>query len=178
MSSNPLMTAPRERVIPLYSGDVEAKIEELKAAINKSAGLPPRAGRKSPALAAAEEFDAFVAEQMAAANKVVLHEVSGRVVDQLRDEHPPRPDKPRDKALGVNEETFYWALVRAAMVSPVVTDEQWDEFVASASIGRRKELVEAAEELSSKVASLPKSSAVSALRRMLGSGSTQLDDTE
>jgi hypothetical protein len=184
--TNPLMTPPRERVVLLYPGDAEAQIAELREQIPALAAeedgeraVPPgRLTDKAPSLKAAAEIDRLTADARERAVKVTMREVPQRVVDQLRDEHPPRPENERDKMLGLDEDGFYWALVRKSIVDPVVTDAQWAEFVESASMARRKLLVDTAEELSTKDVSLPKSSAVSALQRIRGSALKQPDDTE
>lgn len=40
-------------------------------------------------------------------------------------EHPPRAGNDRDTAMGLNEETFFEAMVRACVVEPTLDDEDW-----------------------------------------------------
>lgn len=180
MSENPLMVPPRERVVEIYPGDVEADLESLNAQIAEAANdpRPKRLADKSPALRLAEEYDALVEATRERAIKVTLRAVPHRTYRQLQDAHPPRKGNKRDEVYGVNEDTFFPALIRASLVSPEVTDEQWDEFVSTVAAPALMRLSSTAFELATGEVALPKSSAVSALRRMRESDSKRLHDSE
>lgn len=173
MSENPLLVAPRERVVEIYPGDVEAQLAALEEqiAVAQADDRPRRASERNPALALAEEYDALVEATRERAVKVTLRAVPHRVYRQLQDAHPPRKGSKRDEVYGVNEDSFFPALIKASLISPEVTDEQWDEFVATVAAPALLRLSQTAFELATGEVALPKSSAVSVLRRMRESDS-------
>lgn len=185
MTGNPLLPPPRERVVELYPGDIEARLAELREIMSDdvTADKPAKPRRnsdkpvESPADAAAKEYDQIVADARDRAVKVRLKAVPQRTFDQLRDDHPAREDNKRDEALGFNTDTLFWPLIRAALVDPV-TDTQWAEFEAQCVHANFNKLATAAYELALEDVALPKSSAVSVLRRMRDSASTQQPDSE
>ena len=182
MSENPLMVPPRERVVEIYPGDVEAQLETLNAQIAEAATTEAKPGRMTTktnsALDLATEYDELVEATRERAVKVTLRAVPHRVYRQLQDAHPARPGNKRDEIYGVNEDTFFPALVKAALVSPEVTDEQFEEFLTSVATPALMRLSNAAFELTTGEVTLPKSSAVSVLQRMRESGSRQQPDSE
>lgn len=183
--SNPLLPPPRTRIVELYPGDVEVRLAELREiiaadGIDDAPAKPRRNADKPvvrPADAAAEEYDRIVEGAREGALRVALKAVPQRMFDQLRDEHPPREGEKRDESLGANEDTFFWPLIRAALVEPV-TDEQWAEFEENCSRPNFNKLASAAYELALEDVALPKSSAVSALRQMRASASQPQPDSE
>lgn len=179
MSDNPLITAPLEEVVPLYSGEDQARLEAFDDAIDdaleresKAEASParrmssPPVERRSKALAA--ERDAFLQEAEARVIQVRLRGLNRRKREALLDDHLPRPEKPRDQALGYNTETFPPALVHACIVEPAVTFEQVLEFDEESSAARFDKLFAAAQIVSRMDTELPKSSAVSVLDQILG----------
>lgn len=182
MSDNPLLVAPREKVVEIYSGDVEALLESLNAAITEAhadeAVRPKRNAQKSEALRLAEEYDKVVEAAREEAVKVTLRAVPHRTYRQLQEAHPLRKGNKRDEVYGVNEDTFFAALVKASLVSPEVTDEQFEEFEDSCAAAAWLRLTNTAFELTTGEVALPKSSAVSVLRRMRGSDSQPAPDSE
>lgn len=164
--SNPLLTPPRRRTIPLYSGEDEAKLEEFDERLDRAYAEESgsfRANGKSEADAIAAERDAFLDEVHERTPHVTLEAISERRLQQLRDANPPRKGNRLDEQVGVNRAVFPEALVKACLVDPEVTDEQWDEFMATAGAGRFLRLHEVANELVSGDVDLPKSSAVRTL---------------
>ncbi len=179
--SNPLMVAPRERVVEIYAGDVESKLADLEARVSvaeaEERGKPQRMTSKSEALRLATEYDALVESVKENAVKVTLQAVPHRAYRQLQELHPPRKGSKRDERYGVNEDTFFPALVRAAMRTPVVSDEQFDEWVDTVAPPAWTRVANTAFELTTGEVALPKSSAVSALQRMRASDSKPQPDS-
>lgn len=168
--TNPLLTSRRRVTVPLYSGEVETRLQELDEALevayaNESAGSM-RATSVSEADAIAKERDDYAAKAQAEAPKLVLEGITERQLQRLRDEHPPRKGDKLDETVGYNREDFPAAFIRACLVEPEVTDEQWDEFIEQASSGRLHTLLQHANEVTGDDVDLPKSSAVSALTRL------------
>jgi hypothetical protein len=177
MSENPLLVPPRQRTIEIYPGDVEETLADLNAriaaAVAEERPGEKRMGSKPEALALAEEFDAVVEGAKDRAVRITIKEVPNVVLRQLVDEHPPRKGNKIDEGYGFNEDAFFPALIRRAWVSPEVEPEQFDEWVAGCSAHAWNKLCMAAYELATGEVSLPKSSAVSAVRRLRGSDSEQ-----
>lgn len=74
---------------------------------------------------------------------------------KLLKEHPPRKDHLEDRKLGYNEDTLYEALVRACIVDPVPTDEEWEQIDEVLIEGEWIRLVAAAQTLNLKGSNLP-----------------------
>lgn len=184
MSSNPLLTAPRRRTEYLYPGDAEATIaaydDQIEAAFAAESDPDVRVARKAKKDAdrLAAERDAYIAEQRDSAVKVVLEAIPHRALQALYDEHPPRKGNKADESVGYNHETFQAALVRASVVEPQVTDEQWAEFLESVPAGRLTRLYVVADELTGTDVNLPKSSAATTLTRLRGLERKRRPDTE
>lgn len=84
-------------------------------------------------------------------------------------EHPPR--KGEDGApvltdrIGVNAETFYDAIIRACLVDPELTDEEFEQLTASLTDRQYDELSDAAWGLNRREVDIPFSLAASRMKR-------------
>lgn len=171
MSDNPLLTSRRRATVPLYPGDMEERLAEFDRRLEEAYAVESDSGNSRASSVSdtdriAAEKDAYVEQVASDAPKVVLEGISERTVQRLRDDHPPRKGNDLDERAGYNREEFASALVRACLVEPEVTDEQWEEFVEEASAGRMQTLFEHATEVTGEEVDLPKSSAVTALTRL------------
>lgn len=169
--SNPLLTPPRREVIALYSGEDEAKLEEYEDRLSRAYAEESgsrRAGAQSEADVLAAEQDAWLDEVHERTPTVTLEAISERRLQELRDANPPRKGNKLDEQVGVDRTKFPEALVRACVVEPEVTDEQWEEFMERASAARFLRLHEAANRLVSEDVNLPKSSAARTLTLLRG----------
>src|SRR5689334_2535642 len=102
-----------ELSIPIcLRGDLVAEIQELDRELNTldrpSASLAD-GGRKRQV---AERIEALRAEMTAASVVFRLRAITRRRWTELLKEHPPRPDVDADRVVGLNESTFYDALLR------------------------------------------------------------------
>ena len=117
--------------------------------------------------ALAEQMEALREQMLAESVQFRLRAVGRRRWTQLLAEHPPRDGVDSDRALGVNGETFFTAIVRACVVEPVLTEAQWagllDETLTSAQF---EALADAAWTLNRKGVDVPFSRAAS---RVVGS---------
>jgi hypothetical protein len=90
---------------------------------------------------------------------------------KLCTEHPPRRDEESgeivdaDRRLGVNAETFYTAIIRACLIDPVLTDEQWQQLDGSLTDRQFDELSGAAWALNRGAVDVPFSRAASLMKR-------------
>jgi len=69
--------------------------------------------------------------------------------------HPPRKDHREDRQVGFNEETLYEALVRACIVEPVPSDEEWAQIDEVLTEGEWIRLVQTAQTLNLVGSKLP-----------------------
>ncbi|WP_033288249.1 hypothetical protein [Amycolatopsis jejuensis] len=74
----------------------------------------------------ADELAALEAEIAEHTLPIVLRGLSHEPWAKLLAAHPPREDKPGDLAMGMNLETFVPAMVRASIVEPELSDEQYE----------------------------------------------------
>lgn len=114
---------PRTAEVVIYQGDDLARIADLRRAVEQSAtndGAPARVGDSAPsaAQAAADEYDAFVADAAERAVVVKLRQLPRKEWRALRANHPARKDEENDEALGFNLDTIGDELVPAAIVEP------------------------------------------------------------
>lgn len=90
---------------------------------------------------------------------------------ELAKEHPPREQEDGSlvtedvMAGGVNRETFLEPLLRFTIVDPVMTDEQFEEFVAALSDGQYERLVQAAWDCNQGQVDVPFSRVASLIRQ-------------
>lgn len=87
--------------------------------------------------------------------------------------HPPREGNERDTMLGLNEETFFEAMVRECVVTPTLDDEDWttllDDALSDAQWGV---LVNAAWAVNARDVDVPFSRAASRILQTSGPGSS------
>lgn len=170
--TNPLLPPAARKTVLLYSGEDAARLEEmddeLEAAWIRDATAPTRAGVPlgTEADEVAAHRDAFLEEAKGRALSIVFEAISHRTLESLRDQSPPRKGNRADEAAGYDRESFPFALLRASLVEPSVTDDQWKEFIENAPASRVREWVEVAEELATQDVNLPKLSAVMTLTRL------------
>lgn len=108
--------------------DLTAQMQELERELLESeaqrrAGGSLNAGTESRQLATAMEE--LRQEMMQHTMEFRLQAVARNRWTVLVAEHPPRPDNDSDKQLGVNESTFFEAILRECTVNPILDDEDW-----------------------------------------------------
>lgn len=153
--------APRTRVVPLYDGDAEDRLTAAREAVAEAEFSGQRRANRDPVAAAKEAFRAAVEAEEASAVKVTLTSLSYRKRSQILDACPPRVGNEIDQALGYDRDKFWWDSLRAMLVEPAMTDDEWQEFSDSLSEEHADALGAAMQELRSGV-DVPKSSLVSA----------------
>jgi hypothetical protein len=186
-------TRPEKVVSICLRGHLQAEWDQLKAAYDAGPGDDDRS---TMAIRAAKRR---VAEQMA---EVEAQMRAGTVAFRLRalprrrtpgvpadqlvwselvGKHPPRKDTngkvdPRDAATGVNTPALLEELVRASVVEPELTPEQWARLDAKLSDGQFQVLAWAAWNLNRSEVDVPFSRAASMMRR-LDAGSRRPNDS-
>lgn len=177
---NPLMTTPREKKVPLLPGDYQDRISALAEQIDEAESQAQSDKRKrAVADKLAQEIDALRdAANVDGAVVVTVREIPEVKKRQLQDDCPPRKGNKRDEIYGYDEDAYATALVRASLVDPAVTDEQFDEWRATVSAPNFKKIRDAAFDVNEREVNLGKQSAVLLLRQARGDASRQQDDTE
>lgn len=99
--------------------------------------------------------DEIAAAVEAATIRFTLRALPRREWTDLVKAHPPRKDHLEDRKAGLNEETFYDALVRASIVDPVPTAAEWEQIDAVLTQGEWTRLVTAAQALNLVGSKLP-----------------------
>lgn len=76
--------------------------------------------------------------------EVTVRALPRRQWTALLAEHPPREDNERDRTLGLNEETFFDALVRRSTIAPDLDEDDWSQLDEVLSEAQWQLLVNAA----------------------------------
>ena len=176
-----MMTKPREVSVVLLPGDYQDEHDRLVREVDE---LEVRARSdkrlKAKALEAAERVDAFhEPENIPGAVTVLVSDrnVSAKRIRQMQDECPPREKNRRDEVFGYNEDEFNRRLVRACIVEPELTEEQFEEWADSAPQRHWVKVRDAALKVTGEGEEIPKSSAVSVLLAARAVESRQQPDT-
>lgn len=74
---------------------------------------------------------------------------------EFRGAHPPREKDRTDHVMGVNNATFFPAIVRHSIVDPVLSDEQFDKLLSKISDAQFDKLANAAWDLNRRDVSVP-----------------------
>lgn len=182
---NPLLVPPRQEELFIYPPAIEQELAKLNAELAEAlagdrSAAGKRAASKPKAIPLAEKIDELTedAKTRPGTRRLLVQQVPNVVLRRLVDAHPPRKGNEGDKSYGFDESKFFPALLRASLVEPEVTDEQFAEFVDQVPTKPWNRICAAAYELALGEVELPKSSAVSAVRRVLALGSERPLDSE
>lgn len=157
-----------EKVVSIcLRGDLQADFEQAERELEESRRAEVDSlAAGSQTRQVAERIEALRKEMADHSVDFRLRAVGRRRWTALLAEHTPRPDSDTDKAVGVNEETFYDALIRECTAEPTLTDEQWtlllDNQLTSAQFDQ---LAMAAWRLNRRDVDVPFSPAASAILR-------------
>jgi len=120
----------------------EAEAEARRAASDSLAGKP--------------EIPAELVERVESSTiRFTMRALPRRQWTNLVKNHPPRKDHREDRQVGFNEETLYEALVRACIVEPVPSDEEWAQIDEVLTEGEWIRLVQTAQTLNLVGSKLP-----------------------
>lgn len=109
-----------------------------------------------------ERIDALGGRMRAATRTFHLQALDPTAYRLLQLKHPPRDGDAHDQSFGVNVDTFFPALTRACLLSPDLSDEQWDGLFQKLSPIQWDQLWGAAHSLNRREVIVPKSRPVSA----------------
>lgn len=183
-----------EKVVPIcLRGHLQAEWDQLKAKYDAGPGEDDQAmmTERAAKRRVADEMARVEAEMRAGTVEFRLRALPRRrtpgmpkatlVWQELVEKHPPRKDAAgkvdqRDAYTGVNMQSLADDLVRASIVEPELTDEQWGQLDAKLSDGQFQQLFAAAWQLNRTEVDVPFSRAASMMRR-LDSGSRRRNDS-
>lgn len=163
-----------EKTVPVcLRGDLVAEFEDLERKLDEAL--------RTPATSLEGDGSAKLAERMEELRRQMLEETTSfrlRAMPKPRwrafcADHPPRQDEAgevdeRDRAIGVNVETFYDALIRESVVDPVLDGEDWSALLAVLTDRQFQDLTEAAWALNRREIDVPFSPAASRMTRASG----------
>jgi len=119
-----------------------AEVEARRAAADSLSGKP--------------EIPAELVERVESSTiRFTMRALPRREWTDLVKSHPPRKDHREDRQVGFNEETLYEALVRACIVDPVPSNEEWAQIDEVLTEGEWIRLVSAAQTLNLVGSKLP-----------------------
>jgi len=123
----------------------EAELEARRAAADSLSGKPE----------APEVPEELVARVEAATIRFTLRALPRGKWTELVKDHPPRKDNREDRQVGFNEATMYEALLRACIIDPVPSDEEWAQIDEVLNQGEWIRLVQTAQNLNLQGSKLP-----------------------
>lgn len=142
---------PERSVALCLRGDLVAEFEALDRRLEQLPGRGDALNSSAEYLQVARDIETVRQDMAAASVEFRLRALPRRRWNQLLLDHPPRVDSDTDKAVGINEATFYDALIAESIVDPslspgeltrllddVLTSAQYDEISRAAWTLNRK----------------------------------------
>ncbi|MET7395624.1 hypothetical protein ABZS66_19250 [Dactylosporangium sp. NPDC005572] len=157
---------PERTVSVCLRGDLVAELEELDRQFDEAEQAPAGDGRLTSGAARRRiaEQAAELREQMQQSTVALrLRALARRSWDALVKAHPPLEGNQEHAALGYNSDTFFEALVRASIIDPVITAEQWNQVLDVLTARQWRTIVGAAQALNVRDVDVPFSRAASQL---------------
>lgn len=160
-----------QRTVPVcLRMDLVARFEQLEKELADTALETSNVDSMAPAgvdrrREIAEEL-VQLTEQMRASTVVFTFEaMPRRAFKKLVDAHVPRDEVPADQNTGFNNDTIWEPLIRASLIDPKVTDEQWEKLDGKLSFAQFDKLATAAFHVNTRGPDVPFSHAASLLLR-------------
>lgn len=159
-----------ERTVPIcLRGDLQAEFEDLErqlAAAQRDPGDSLAGNPDVPRVAA--RLEGLTGQMAAATVAFTLRAMPRPEWRKFLAKHAPRDGVAEDQALGVNNDTFWDALIRRSVIDPVLTDARWAKLEPVLTSGQYDQLSETAWGLNRRDVVPPRSYAASAV--MAGTG--------
>jgi len=157
---------PAERTVPVcLRGDLNASLQELQRALDEAERTRASSGASlaggSPSRGIAEQIETLRAQMHSSTAVFTFRALPRRAWTALVAAHPPREGNDHDRAMGMNEETFFEALVRACLIDPVMDDAQWARLDDVLSDAQWQQLTNAAWAINARDVDVPFSSSAS-----------------
>lgn len=155
---------PEDTVDICLRGDLVAVYHKLQQQLAAVQDPPPGSGSLAgnPAkLELQQQMDSVAAKMRSRTKTFRLRALGDRAYSDFLALHPPRPEDRRDMLLGYNRETLGPALIRACLIDPKPSAEQWEKMRDVISAGEWSKLDKTARELNFAEINIPFSSAAS-----------------
>lgn len=146
-----------ERTVSLcVRGDLVAEVERLERELAAlRAGSDTRLSGNAEARKIATRIEDLREQMQSATVEFTMRAMRRRDFQKFLAAHPPREGNAVDRAVGFNTETYIEGLVRECIVTPEITDEQWDTLCDSMTAAQWQEFVDAAKTLNMERVSVP-----------------------
>lgn len=127
----------RTRTVYFWTDDELSRVDRLqRAAVLAASAEQPTTGTKlegDPVAALRAEYEAerraIEAAAKADGRYAVLRELGRNAWREVKRKHPPREDSKTDAVLGFNADTVDDDLVRASLVEPALSDDEFEDWV-------------------------------------------------
>jgi hypothetical protein len=162
---------PERSVQLCLRGDLVAQHEDLERRLEDLQRSPGDSLAGSGAGAIADRVQALEVEMRDSTVTFTFRAMPRPKWRQLVAEHPPREGKDLDGQLGYNPDSFYPVIIRACVVEPDATDEEWTELLDERlSDNQFAQLAAAAFAVNEGDVNVPFSSVASSVRRSTAGG--------
>lgn len=148
---------PEAEVPICLVGDLAARYQAKAEEAVQAAADPNRSLEDDTAVRLAGELDELRVQMEGRTKVFTLRAMDPDAYLDLQVAHPPRDGVEVDKRLGLNRDTFLPALVRASIVDPDLTDEQFAALRSKVSSRQWDELWVTAQQLNREDVRAPKS---------------------
>lgn len=162
---------PEKTVELCLRGDLVAEVEDLerRLAAAQAADRPGMLTSGAEARRLAEQIEQLRTQMRDASVTFRLRAMHRREWRALLDAHPPRRDEHgqllQQDTIGLNSATFFDALIRASVVEPQLTDQQWELLFDRLTSRQYDDLHSTAWRLNRNEVDVPFSHAASAILR-------------
>lgn len=148
---------PERTVSHCVRGDLVAEFERLERELTaeKSKDNNDRLTAGAKAREIAQRMEKLRADMQESVIEFTLRALPRRDFQKFLVEHAPREGNSQDRMLGYNSETLTEDLVRASIVSPELTDEQWGTVSDRMTAAQWQEFVTVANALNMEGVSVP-----------------------
>ena len=162
-----------ETTVPVcLRGDLAAEHEELDRKLEKLLEKKNPKMADDGRIAAKLRIEELEAQMQESTYDFRLRALSRTAWHALLAEHQPRPGEDADKNIGVNTATFFASMIRACLVKPELTEEQWAQLLEKITDRQFDSLSDAAWRLNRRDVAVPFSAAASRMNQSSGDESS------
>lgn len=164
---------PEKVVSVCLRGDLAGEYEKLEAQLDQLRGTPSNSLEGNGEAELLDRMDTLRTQMLDESYDVVMRAKPRAEWRDLCNQYPPRKADDgsideRDVLMGVNTETFFDGIVRACMVDPELTDDEWSDFQAVLTDKQFSKLADAAWSVNRSDVDIPFSPAGSRTNRSSG----------
>ncbi len=162
-----------ETTVPIcLAGHLAAEHEAAERELEEASRKPGDSLAGTGAAAIVERIEALEVEMRENTYDFRLRAMPRAAWTTLVNAHPPRRGDDNEivdtDRMGVNAETFYAAIIRACLVDPELTDDEWSQLEQKLTDRQYSDLADAAWALNRREVDIPFSLAASRMRRDSG----------